>query len=464
MAVRRRHTQRSRQSRRRPARYLNSSDSDESSTTTDTDDSTDTDTAQTVEAEDTGAGDGGGGDSSSSSSDDDTDSSDEDSNAGGGGGGGGDPGGGDPGGGDPGGDPGDPIGPVQGPAQIPRAKRHVMRVLGVCGIAVHNRLLVADHAAFESLKDMALMDLQDYRDLAKSLNAGQAVARIGSSNTKRLMAATHWVKSRIKCGQSLDYQLFDDAACRAAVAEVQGDKDLEDVSVPMPDKLKPEKWTDWQESLENYLDSKKSANGVPLSYVVREEPCPDTKRLRDDRSWQALYNAPLKGANFKKDAKTVFCIIKQLTISTSAFNLIRSEERKKDGRKLLQILRDHFDGPSNELSRRTTAHNVLENIRYVDEGGMKFLDFVSKMQGAYNVLERYGFFVPVEFRTWTLLQRMKGCTNAAVRVCAQNAYQTSKFRNNWQKMVSLIGENVQLNDSRSGNTNRQRKVASTSNN
>jgi hypothetical protein len=89
---------------------------------------------------------------------------------------------------------------------------------------------------------------------------------------KKLAVASHWVRQHIKRGNRFSYREFDIAACMHAVYEIQGKKEQDDVDVPMPEKLKPDKWVDWQEALENYLDSKTSAAGVPLSYVVRTEP------------------------------------------------------------------------------------------------------------------------------------------------------------------------------------------------
>jgi hypothetical protein len=59
---------------------------------------------------------------------------------------------------------------------------------------------VTDHAALTCMKDFALLDLQDYRDLAKNVNHGQAMAWIGVSNMKKLAAASHWVKRHIQRG------------------------------------------------------------------------------------------------------------------------------------------------------------------------------------------------------------------------------------------------------------------------
>jgi hypothetical protein len=140
--------------------------------------------------------------------------------------------------------------------------------------------------------------------------------------------------------------------------------------------------------------------------------------------------------------------------------LIKAAEKRKDGRELTAILREHFDDPHAELTRRTTAHNTLENLRYVSEGSLKFMDFISKLQGAYSTLERYGHYVSDEQRSFSLMKKMSGCTEPAVRVCVQNAYQKSRYRMNWQKLVSLVGENVQMNDRHANMSSRdKRKLA-----
>jgi hypothetical protein len=80
---------------------------------------------------------------------------------------------------------------------------------------------------------------------------------------------------------------------------------------------------------------------VFLSYVIRVEPNPTPDPSVSHLILAAVYHTPLDGVNYGKDSCDVYRVIKQLTLNTVEWNVLKKVEEQQDGCLLIMALWDH---------------------------------------------------------------------------------------------------------------------------
>ena len=136
--------------------------------------------------------------------------------------------------------------------------------------------------------------------------------------------------------------------------------------VDCPDKFTATTWLEFDAQFTNSLSAQRSTDGIPLSYVIRKEPCLDSKAMTDAEQYE--YNAPLQGRLFVADAKRVHSQL--LAIVYHASNTIQwvsNLTRGGDGRKLMIALREHYDGPAEISCKCDQALQGLKDSTWNNE-------------------------------------------------------------------------------------------------
>jgi hypothetical protein len=218
--------------------------------------------------------------------------------------------------------------------------------------------------------------------------------------------------------------------------------ETEEVEIDKPDSFTPAKWIEWHEGLMNYLQQKKGHAGVALAYVIRIEPNPHPERLANDPVLASIYHAPLQGVNYRKDSRAVYRVIKQLTLNTVAWNVLKRVEEQQDGRVLITALRDHYDGPQARLTRITQAQRLIRALHYKGEQSQSFSVFANKLIGAYNVLEKYGQAPTEEMRVTDLVLKLKGVTDPFVKNAVSSVFLDPVKRNDFHLAINTIAESI----------------------
>jgi hypothetical protein len=213
--------------------------------------------------------------------------------------------------------------------------------------------------------------------------------RITRRAARRLGGLVHWVKDKIRRGIRIDPYDFDEEVLVDALQEVEGEEIADTVEAELPEKFTPERWVQWEIEITNYLSTKKGIRGIPLSYVIRPDLEPGDTIAADDITRQELYNAPLEGGAYKRDNNAVWAVIRANTIATAAWEWIKQIDGKGDGRLGMQKLRAHYDGPDKRKARINASETIIENLHYRGERYMPFEKFVTKLNGAYQVLDHY---------------------------------------------------------------------------
>ncbi|KAI2496695.1 hypothetical protein MHU86_17791 [Fragilaria crotonensis] len=160
--------------------------------------------------------------------------------------------------------------------------------------------------------DLESMKEKDIRDLAESygrrtINDGRFI--FGVRRIKRLIGLIHWVQDfgRVSEEPSLDTFLadggdaalfcraLDEAFQRADVRKVEKEQSDTVSKAADPGKFKDEKkWPEWEPAFVNYLSTIQGVNGVPLSYVVREQEEVDRNGTFESFNERTIACSPLK--------------------------------------------------------------------------------------------------------------------------------------------------------------------------
>ena len=255
----------------------------------------------------------------------------------------------------------------------------------------------------ESFSDIRMMTEQDISTMATSF-AGRTAANgrmhFGTRRIKYLKAMTHWVRDFYRvssvpsiiglCEDTLK-PLMDRAAARAIVRKNMAEQTKTSAEAASPGPLENEKqWKHWEEKFVNYAKSHIGANGIPLSYVVRENDQPHTNGNHPDFVAETIACAPLSGEYYQADSTSVFNMIVSFTTGQPSGDWIKSTLKHSDGRRSMEALRKHFAGEGNATRNLAEAERLHESIHYKNERAMTFEVFLTQCQKMFNIYEKEG--------------------------------------------------------------------------
>jgi len=269
-------------------------------------------------------------------------------------------------------------------------------VLAVCGLTEARQYRAFRAHGVARLKDFEVLGddnaLSNLVSHYRKKSAGEGGVNIGEIHVQNLRALIYWTRDRRRRGKTPKASAFTekvmDMCIRKRRAEVKAKEDKPDP--PNPGKLDPAKWHHWELAFDNFLSAFDGADGVPLNYVIRKE-----KEIGKDHKWtdpreRLKYEAKLKGEVFRVDSARVFTLLKQSVIGTLAWTWIEKFDKKQDGRKAMQKLREHYDGPGEVEKKRAAAKYRLDRLHYKDEPSLAFEKYVTFLKEVFQDLEECG--------------------------------------------------------------------------
>ena len=240
----------------------------------------------------------------------------------------------------------------------------------------------------------------------------------GTRRTKLLKALTHWVHdfyriSDIPHVDGLNHDRFREHTLRAlARAEIR--KTIKDgtssaANAASPGPLESErKWKQWEERFVNYCQAHLGANGIPLSYIIRENDAPDVAGGPfPDFLAHSVACAPLTGAYYEADKRTVFQMIVSFTTGQPSGDWIKGTLQFQDGRRSMLALRDHFAGEGNATRNMAEADRLKESLHYKSERSMPFETFLTNCQKMFNIYDKEGEAMPDEAKVRFLFKKVQ---------------------------------------------------------
>ena len=292
---------------------------------------------------------------------------------------------------------------------------------------------------FEDFEDILALTEKDIGDLAKGFAERTAVNGkiiFGLRRTNLLKATTHWVQDfrRVSREPTLE-GIEDEAGFREAIeiarqrAQIRKHNVDESDSLSKasdPGKLKRQKdWQVWSRSLTNHLSTILGQDGVPLSYVIRENEEPDYEE-EDEEDFDferlSIKCAPLEGIMYKTDARKVHQLIHGFVQGETAETWIKPKEKKQDGRLDFKALKAHYGGEGNKSVRIKEAEVLRNSLQYKNERSMSFDKFLTSMQKMFTGFEDNEEFLSNTQKIRLLFQKVQAPSLTQVKSALQVSY------------------------------------------
>lgn len=253
-------------------------------------------------------------------------------------------------------------------------------------------IALRDQGGYGTLVDLNQWQYKDIKDWCVAISA-RAVNRggrtFGDLKIKQLQGIAWWVSDTLLRNQPVNVNVYKaDADNYRVNAELDyRDSKADNVTVDKPKAFEYQKWIEWEVSVYSYFSSLNNLKGVPLSYVIRKDLAQGiTVASLNERKQQIIYNSPLQGYLFSKDDETVGNILQECCLGTEAESWIKNI---KGGRRMMQTLQLHYDGPDEAKKRLNSAKAQLDNIFYRHEATFSFEKYVTALNDIYNTHERY---------------------------------------------------------------------------
>ena len=141
----------------------------------------------------------------------------------------------------------------------------------------------------------------------------------------------------------------------------------------------------------NYCSTLSGVDGVPLSYVIRDNdnPPPDGEVYASFLD-ETIYCAPLSGSYFDADKQVVHQALISFTAGQPSEDWLKGTARYKDGRRSMQALRNHFSGEGNATRQIAEADRMKKSLHYKNEKSLSFKTFLTRAQKMFNIYEKQG--------------------------------------------------------------------------
>ena len=223
--------------------------------------------------------------------------------------------------------------------------------------------------------------------------------------TRKLCALNYWINRKLLRGKPVLVADFNAGALAQAMTDfpiMDMMRDAKD-SLDKPESFTYNKWVDWQDSVITYLKGKKNiTKNIPLYYVIRPDRVPEGPSEEED----IIFHAPLVGAAFDTDNKTVHQFLTELTNGTDADNWIKPHRRSQNGRSAWRDLCEHYDGDAEGDKRVTVARHDIKIIHYRNESSFSFEKYSTRLKKAFATLDQYGQPKNEKEKVETLLEQI----------------------------------------------------------
>ena len=324
--------------------------------------------------------------------------------------------------------------------------------------------------SLDTYTDIKMLSEKDVTAMAEDYQRRPAAERIvfGARRTKFMKALTHWIHDFYRVSETptvdnMNQQEFRDQLLRAlARAEIRtniknGSSTASEAATPGP--LESEKeWKQWEERFTNYAQAQLGSNGIPLSYIIRENDAPEnapTEPFPDFIS-QTISCAPLSGEYFEADKRAVFNMLVSFTTGKPSADWIKTTLRYSNGRRSMAALRAHFAGEGNASRNKADADRLKESLHYKNERSMAFEVFLTNCQKMFNIYEQEGEPMADDAKTRFLFKKVQhpGLQTAIAALRVQmnlgSAVTYTMAANHLSTAVSELPEHIAKNRNVSG--------------
>jgi hypothetical protein len=352
----------------------------------------------------------------------------------------------------------------------------IRQILHWIGFRIENHRENLRGESLGSMDDMLSLTEKDVTSISSDwANRTVALGRfyIGTKRLKSLQSLIHWIQDfrRVSGTPSivgLNEYTFKAQLARALDRSVIR-KSLKDQTATTSSEASPgpldneRKWKQWEEKFVNYTRSHIGANGIPLSYVIRENDEPAIDNEYTDFVSKTIYCAPLEGEFYIADRMTIFNMIISFTTGQPSGDWIKNTMKYSDGRRSMKALRAHFAGEGNASRNMAEADRLKEHLHYKSERAMSFETFLTQCQKMYNIYEKEGEEMAEDAKVRFLFKRiqnpdLKGSIEALkARLATGDNVTYTQAANHISTAVSELPEFLSKNRNISGTTSTSSK-------
>ena len=324
------------------------------------------------------------------------------------------------------------------------------QILYWCGFVNEAQINLLLDDGLESFSDVRVLTEKDISTMASSFSGRTATTgrfHFGTRRTKNLKALTHWVQDFSRVSQQptvkgLNKVVFlselERALARAEVRKSMKENTSTAASEASPGPLKSEReWKQWEEKFVNFLRLHVGANGVPLSYVIRENENPDHGMVHPDFVNQTIACTSLSGEFYAADRLSVFNHIVSFTTGQPSGDWVKDTLKYADGRRSMKALREHFSGEGNATRNISEADRLKESLHYKSERVMTFETFLTQMKKMFNIYEKEGEPMLDSAKVRFLYKSVQHPGLQAAFESLKTMQTTGTKRTPWQQITSL---------------------------
>ena len=207
---------------------------------------------------------------------------------------------------------------------------------------------------------------------------------------KRLTALKFWIEDVIRMNEiphtaaSFTPQiLFEYIKLYAAYVKAK----VESVEFVYGPQFDPDIWIDFITGTVECLASIQGHNGVPLSYLLRDDNHRPVLTVASDRNTKIFWHAPLTGTDFTHDNRRVWTYTVQRCIKSPGWSHIKMFQATKNGRGAWLALSRFYGGTAEHARKILVARAALETLTWSNKSSLKFNDFATQLVDHYETLD-----------------------------------------------------------------------------
>ena len=220
--------------------------------------------------------------------------------------------------------------------------------------------------------------------------------RLNPRQKKNIRAFLQWTKDEIRLGRDPSATPFPVGDANDLLKRAKAHKAYLDKAKTLTDAATPQqftdktRWEEWSPSFLSFLRTIPGRNGVPLSYVLRDDPVIPRAHYADFLD-EYIDNAPLTGVEFVADSSEVHTyIVKFIAGNETAEAKVLPHSNQLNGRLTYRALRDHYEGIGINAIDIIKAETTLNTLTYLGEKKpyMYWEKFEKELNNAFNVFDR----------------------------------------------------------------------------
>ena len=221
-------------------------------------------------------------------------------------------------------------------------------------------------------------------------------------------------------------------------------------------KLEPLKWSSFKTSMLEYFSRIRGKNGIPLSYIVRNDEVNNFEDTYESRLDKLVTCTTLRGAKYKADNGTVFSLLIQHTDNTEGYSLVLQYERSRNGRSAWSSLLKHFEGST---FRERVAQEAATMLRTASYSGPRrnftFSSYYDRHSQAHTKLLQAKKPMTIEQQIDTFVQGIQCATAQSIVVnLAGDATARTSFETYYNAVASKLELSISLTHTPTNRENR----------